>query len=230
MISLRKLWPLLVITASVELMMTSDRLITPLLLGLHDLAELAILLSLVGPPFRLLEMSVSYTLLPELASAPNRGGALRAIRHSGLIAAAISGAAAVAMLVVLEPLSHLLFGDKFHLTSGLVLAVVIAGLIRVAQSFANAAATALAPEEHLPRVAALGTLGAVLVVVGSIVGARWGLEGVIYGSILGWFFRTAVYAEIVREALRTKVQPASAVVSSPLYGVTKRVRLPQEAD
>ena len=202
--SVGKLWPLLVITAAPELMATSDRLVTPLLLGFEQLAELSILLSLVGPPFRLLELSVSYTLLPELRAATGRRAAVRAIRHHAWVAAALTSAASIGMLLALGPLNDLLFGDKFASPMSLRVAVVIAGLVRVAHAFANASALALVTEDRLPRLAALGMAGAFVVVAGSVVGAHWGLQGVVYGSMLGWIFRSAVYAVLVRQALHSR--------------------------
>jgi hypothetical protein len=58
-------------------MMMSDRLTTPLLLSFEDLAVLSVLLALAGPPFRLLELAVAYTLMPELKSAADGRAASR---------------------------------------------------------------------------------------------------------------------------------------------------------
>ena len=201
---LQRLWPLLIITGSYELMMTSDRLTTPLLLSFEDLAMLSVLLALAGPPFRLLELAVSYTLMPELKSATDGGTSSKVIRHSSLVAVALSSCASVGLLLVLGPLGDLLFGDKFEIPISLVLAVLAVGIVRVAHSFAHAAATAIVPENELPRLAVLGTIAAVLVLVGAIAGAHWGLQGLVLGSLVGWIFRTAVYATRVHRAIRKR--------------------------
>jgi O-antigen/teichoic acid export membrane protein len=200
--SLRKLWPLLVITASYELMMTSDRLVTPLMLSLDELANLSVLLALVGPPFRLMEMSVAYTVLPELKSAGDSDRISKMIWHHGLMAAVLTGLASLGLLALLGPLTDVLFGEKFRSPLSLVAAEIVAGLVRVAHSFANAAATALVPEAKLPQVAFYGTVGSVVLVAGAVAGAKWGLQGVIYGTICGWLFRSVVYGVMVRHALR----------------------------
>jgi O-antigen/teichoic acid export membrane protein len=201
--SLRRLWPLLVIAASYEWMMTSDRLVTPLLLSLEDLAHLSVLLALVGPPFKLMEMSVAYTVLPELKAAEGSGRVSKAMWHQALVTTVLSVAASAALLVVIGPLSYLLFGEKFHSPPGLVIAVILAGLARVAQSFTNAAATALVPERNLPMVAHYGVVGSALLVVGAVAGARWGLQGVIYGTMFGSLFRAVAFGMLVRQALLT---------------------------
>jgi hypothetical protein len=110
----------------------------------------------------------------------------------------------VGLLLVLGPLGDLLFGDKFEIPISLVLAVLAVGIVRVAHSFAHAAATAIVPENELPRLAVLGTIAAVLVLVGAIAGAHWGLQGIVLGSLVGWIFRTAVYATRVHRAIRKR--------------------------
>jgi O-antigen/teichoic acid export membrane protein len=215
---LQRLWPLLVITGSYELMMMSDRLTTPLLLSFEDLAVLSVLLALAGPPFRLLELAVSYTLMPELKSAADGKAVAKVILHSSWLAGVLSACASLCLLLVLGPLSSLLFGDKFEIPLSLVLAVLCVGIVRVAHSFAHAAATALVPESELPRLAVLGTIAAVLVVVGAIAGALWGLQGIVYGSLTGWLFRTAVYAGLVHQAIRNRAADSMVTLAPDIAG------------
>jgi hypothetical protein len=96
------------------------------------------------------------------------------------------------MLLALGPLNDLLFGDKFASPMSLRVAVVIAGLVRVAHAFANASALAQVTEDRLPRLAALGLAGAFVVVAGSVVGAHWGCRELSMDQSLGWIFRSAV--------------------------------------
>jgi len=205
---LRRLWPLLVITGSYELMMMSDRLTTPLLLSFEDLAVLSVLLALAGPPFRLLELAAAYTLMPELKSAADGRAASRVIRHSSWVAGVLSACASLVLLLVLGPLNHLLFGDKFAIPLSLVVAVLCVGIVRVAHSFAHAAATALVPDSELPGLAVLGTIATAVVLVGAIIGAHWGLPGIIYGSLIGWVLRTLTYAVRVYAFIRPSTESA----------------------
>ena len=170
-------------------------------LELRGPREVSVLLVLVGPPFRLLEMSVSYTLLPELASAQDRSAAVRAIRHAGWIAAALSGAAsagaalrarAVESPIVRREICHPPEEpgcggiDRRHDPRRAQLCECCGDRAGCGRSPAASALTRNGWRGAGSRA-------------GSICGARWGISRlVIYGSILGWIVRTAVYAVMVR--------------------------------
>jgi O-antigen/teichoic acid export membrane protein len=143
--------------------------------------------------------------MPEVKAAAARGSASATLRHSAWVAGGLTAAASLGLLLVLGPLSQLLFGDKFETSTSLVVAVVSVGVVRVAHSFAFAAATALVPEDELPGLAFLGTVAAAVVVAGAVVGARWGLHGIIYGAVPGWLFRTGVYASKANMAMRRHI-------------------------
>jgi len=194
---------LVAITGSAELLAQLDRLLTPATLSLGDLAQLSVLLALVGPPFRLLEMAVAYAMLPELRAATTRVGRRRALQRSAVIALPVCMLATLLLWLFVTPVSHWLVGPTFTLPLGVTLAAVAAGLVRVAHGYAGAAATALIPNERLSQLAALGMISAGVGIAGAVIGSRWGLQGVICGSMTGWIFRTVVYASMVRQMLDT---------------------------
>jgi O-antigen/teichoic acid export membrane protein len=200
--SFRRLLPLVLVTGSAEVLTQLDRLVTPLVLGLGELAQLGVLLALVGPPFRLLEMAVAYAMLPELRSATDAAQRRRALRESATLAGTVSLVAAGLLLLFLAPLSNWLLASKFTLPHNVIVAALLAGLVRVAHGFAGAAATALVPNERLHRLSALGLWSAAIGITGAVVGGQWGLQGVIYGSMTGWIVRTLGSARLVRQALQ----------------------------
>ena len=55
-----------------------------------------------------------------------------------------------------------------------------------------------------------GWISLALSVVGAIVGARWGLAGVVYGVGVGWVFRTLSALAIMYRHLRPAEQPAAS--------------------
>ena len=201
--STRNLLALFAITGSAEVMTQLDRLVTPAVLSLADLAQLSVLLALVGPPFRLLEMAVAYSILPELRAATTATARRRALRGSLSIAVGVSALAALLLLIFLKPVSHWLLGTKFTLPLGLIAVALLAGLVRVAHGFAGAAATALVPNERLTQLSTLGIVSAGIGIAGAIFGSRWGLQGVLWGSMIGWLVRTLASAGLVRCALRS---------------------------
>jgi O-antigen/teichoic acid export membrane protein len=201
--STRNLLALFAITGSAELMTQLDRLVTPAVLSLADLAHLSVLLALVGPPFRLLEMAVAYAILPELRAATTAAARRRALQGSLKIAFGVSALAAVLLLLFLTPVSQWLLGAKFTLPLSLIAVAVFAGLVRVAHGFAGAAATALIPNEKLTQLSTLGIVSVGIGIAGAIFGSRWGLQGVVWGSTIGWLVRTLASAGLVRSGLRS---------------------------
>jgi O-antigen/teichoic acid export membrane protein len=199
----RTLLPLVAIAGSAEIMTQLDRLMTPLLLNLADLARLSVLLALIGPPFRLIEMAVAYAMLPELrAAAATPGAPWRALRGPVVMALAVSGTAAVLLLAFIGPVSQWLTDARYVLPLSLVVVALVAGLVRVAHGFSSAATTALIPNESLLRMSALGLLSVAVAIVGAVIGSRWGLEGVICGSMTGWLFRVLGSLKLLNDAVR----------------------------
>ena len=111
--------------------------------------------------------------------------------------------AALLLLIFLQPVSQWLLGTKFTLPLGLIAVALFAGLVRVAHGFAGAAATALVPNERLTQLSTLGIVSVGIGIAGAIFGSRWGLQGVVWGSTIGWLVRTLASAGLVRGALRS---------------------------
>jgi hypothetical protein len=111
-------------------------------------------------------------------------------------------------LLVLGPLSHLLFGDKFAIPLSLVVAVLCV------VSSGSRTASRMLPRPHSFRIvsflglAVLGTIATAVVLVGAIIGAHWGLPGIIYGSLIGWVLRTLTYAVRVYAFIRPSTESA----------------------
>jgi hypothetical protein len=103
-----------------------------------------------------------------------------------------------------------LLAGKYHLAGALVLAVVVVGTIKVVNSFTKAFVSALATPRELALVNLFGWCSVALAVLAAVIGARWGLVGVIYGVGLGWLLRalTALFV-----ALRHLKLPASMPVT-----------------
>jgi hypothetical protein len=70
-------------------------------------------------------------------------------------------------------------------------------LIRVLAGFANATVTALASKRRLAGWNVWSWSLLVVGGIGTVVGARWGLTGIIYGAMLGWVGRIVVATFVV---------------------------------
>jgi O-antigen/teichoic acid export membrane protein len=179
-----------------------DRLLIPSVLSVQDLALYGVLASVAGSPFRMLQMGVGFTTIPRLRGAIS-GSARRALLRTEAKVITLVALAATAVVVSLAvPLVHFLLGQKYTLTEGMVVAVVVTGLIRVLDGFASATASALAVSSQLPWLGVFSWVGVAAAGLGGTVGARWGLVGVIYGIGAGWLVRTLLVGALGAAHLR----------------------------
>jgi hypothetical protein len=83
-----------------------------------------------------------------------------------------------------------------------VLAAVVSGVAKVFNAFIRATASALATTRELSAVNLLGWVSLAVGLLAAIVGARWGLSGLIYGVALGWLMRSVSALYVVARHLR----------------------------
>jgi hypothetical protein len=189
------------ISGSAQVLVQLERLVTPKLLTLEDLATLGVVLAIVGPPFRLLQLALGYALLPKLRRARN------ATEKNALILQEI--AIALSLLVpcwlltwYLVPVLDVLFlGDKYSLSSELILAVIVAGTAKALSGIGTASVAGVGSARHLEYAGVISWIGVIVSIAGAYAGAAFGLAGVVYGVSLGWFLRIIVAAVMVGMSL-----------------------------
>jgi O-antigen/teichoic acid export membrane protein len=166
-----------------------DRLIIPHVLSVHDLATYGVLAAVAGSLFRVLSLGVGYTLVPRLRAAEGVLERRQLIAHEAkLVGAIVVGGGAVIWFVT--PLvERWLLAGKYHLAGALVLAAVVSGTAKVVNAFTKSIVSALSSPAELARVNLFGWASVAVAVLAAIVGAHWGLAGVIYGVALGWLLR-----------------------------------------
>jgi len=183
------------------LLVVLDRLIIPRALSFEDLATFGVLAAIAGSPFRMLQSGVGYTLLPRLRAA-QPGERQGVMRHEASVIAALSLLGGGALLVLTRPLIELLLSGAYVVSMTLVIAMVAAGLIKVASEFSVAAATSLCTVRELARLSGLSWLGIAAATGCAVYASRWGLAGVIYGVAAGWLLRGVLGAWFVSPHLR----------------------------
>jgi O-antigen/teichoic acid export membrane protein len=179
------------IQATGLLLVQLERLVVPHVLTLRDLATFGVLAAIAGSLFRVLQMSVGYTLLPRLRAAKDvRQRRLLVAKEARLVGGVVLlGSAAI--WVVTPLVERWLLAGKYHLAGSLVLAAVVSGVAKVFNAFTRSTASALATPRELSAVNLLGWASLGVAVVAAVVGARWGLAGLIYGVALGGVARSA---------------------------------------
>ena len=181
------------------LLIQLERLVIPYVLPLGDLALFGVLGAVAGSLFRLLQMGVGFTLLPRLRSAATVFQRRQLIARELRLAVVIAVTGAATILVITPLVERWLLAGKYHLSLGLVLAILFSGVVKIAHAFAKAAATALATPRELALVNAAGWISVVLATACAVGAARWGLAGVIYGVGIGWLaWAVMSFALVVR--------------------------------
>jgi hypothetical protein len=184
-----------------------ERLVLPYLLPLHELATYGVLAAVAGSLFRVLQMGVGYSLLPRLRRAPDVRQRRRLVAGEARLVAGIATLGSAVIVVAVPLVERWFLAGKYHLTAPLVVAMIVSGVAKIANSFTKAAGTAMATPKELSLVNLLGWLSVAIALGAAVIGARWGLVGVIYGVALGWTIRAGTFAVITARHLRAEPQP-----------------------
>jgi O-antigen/teichoic acid export membrane protein len=192
------------------LLIQLERLVLPHVLPLRDLATYGVLGAIAGSLFRVLQMSVGYTLFPRLRAATDVRQRRRLVAKEARLVGAVVLAGSLAIWIVTPVVERWFLAGKYHLAGALVLAAVVSGVAKVFNAFTRATSSALATPRELSAVNLLGWVSLAIGLVAAVVGARWGLAGVIYGVALGWMVRSVSALYVVARHLRLPVTEQAA--------------------
>jgi O-antigen/teichoic acid export membrane protein len=209
---------LLGITAAALLLMQLERLLAPRLLSLEDLARFAVVATLVGSPFRMLQMGAGYTLLPRLRAATSPHARWKLVRHEALAVALIGGAGGVILLWAAPWIADRLLAGKYELSTGLMVAALVSGVAKLADAIATTMVWALASPRQLAMLNWVSWACAGIGVALGWLGARWGLLGLMYGVTAAWVCRGAVSGGLAATLLG-KESTAGALGPESVAGV-----------
>lgn len=207
----REAFSLAGINASGLLLVQLDRLIIPYVLTVHDLATFGVLAAIAGSLFRVLQMGVGYTLVPRLRAAGSVLERRRLIAHEAkLVGAFVVGGSAVIWFIT-PIIEQWFLQGKYHLGGALLLATLFSGVAKIMNAFTKSTVTALATPAEVLMVNLLGWAAVALAIPAAVLGAKWGLAGLIYGVGLGWLVRalTALFLTLRHLKLPASI-PATA--------------------
>jgi O-antigen/teichoic acid export membrane protein len=193
---------LLGITAAALVLMQLERLLIPRLLTLEDLATFAVIATLIGSPFRMLQMGAGYTLLPRLSKAASQAKRRQLVRREALAVMLIGGTAALVAWFAAPWIAGWLLAGKYEISTALMIAALASAIVKLVDRFSTTTVWALASPGQLAMLNWVSWTCAGLGVAGASIGARWGLIGVMYGVTLGWVTRCAVAGALATKLLR----------------------------
>jgi O-antigen/teichoic acid export membrane protein len=207
----REAFSLAGINASGLLLVQLDRLIIPHVLTVHDLATFGVLAAIAGSLFRVLQMGVGYTLVPRLRAADSVLERRRLIAHEAKLVGALVVGGSTVIWFITPMIEQWFLQGKYHLGGSLLLATLFSGVAKIMNAFTKSTVTALATPAEVLMVNLFGWAAVALAIPAAVLGARWGLAGVIYGVGLGWLVR-ALTALLL--TLRHLKLPASIPVTA----------------
>lgn len=162
-----------------------ERILIPIPLGLRELATFGVLASVAIFPFRLLAAGVGFTLPPRLRGTRRAAARRRIVLGEAALFAAVS-VPACALLAALGPwLTQTVTGGGYAVGHGLVLAACVNGAVKVVGAFPRAILVACGSMQDIVALNGQGLLWLGLTVAGALWGARYGLEGLLWGASLG---------------------------------------------
>jgi O-antigen/teichoic acid export membrane protein len=180
---------LMAINVASSLLLQLERLIIPMVIGIEDLALFGVAASLVGSPFRMLQHAVTFTIVPRLRDAGSVMERRRLLRHEFLLCAIVMGPAALVIWQLAPWIAHVLFHGRYDLSTAIIVAMIVSGLLKVLSAFGTSVVSALAPDTGL-RLLSAGSWVCIALAVGLAFAFRpWGLCGVIYAISVGWLVR-----------------------------------------
>jgi O-antigen/teichoic acid export membrane protein len=183
---------LMTINVASSVLLQLERLIIPVVIGIEDLALFGVAAALVGSPFRMLQHAVTFTVVPRLRDASSIAERRRLLRHEFLVCGIVMGPAALVIWQVAPWLAHWLLGGRYDLSTALIVAMIVSGLLKVLSAFGTSVVSALAPDKGL-RLLSAGSWVCIALAVGvAFVLRPWGLVGVIYAISVGWLVRIVV--------------------------------------
>jgi O-antigen/teichoic acid export membrane protein len=189
-----------------------DRLVIPHVLPIRDLATFGVLSAIAGSLFRILQMGVGYTLLPRLRAAADVPARRRLIAHEARLVGAIALLGSAFIWLVTPLVERWFLAGKYHLAGSLVLAAIVVGIAKILNAFSKATVSALGDARELTLVNLTGWVSVAIAIAAGLLGAHWGLAGVIYGVGLGWILRGLAALYLTMRHLRL---PAPVPVTAP---------------
>lgn len=193
---------LVTIHVSNSVFLQLERLLLAPLVGVQPLALFGVVAALVGSPFRMLQMAVLFTLVPNLRRAENTSQRRRLLGQEMLLVASVIGAGSLATWYVAPPLAHWFLSGRYDLSPALVCAALVSGILKLCSAFATGTVIALAEDKHLRRLSVISWASIGLATVVALAAAPWGLISVLYGISAGWLTRSLAAAWIATGYMR----------------------------
>jgi O-antigen/teichoic acid export membrane protein len=186
------------------IMMQFERLIVPKVLSLEVLATLAVLMTIAGSPFRVLQLGTVFTMLPRFRNADSAKKLKRLLLVEGTLILCTAIGVGIAVWLIAPLVVNWFLAGKYVIPQALIIAAIIVGFIKIVDAIVSTAVTALGSSNELSFLTCLSWLAIGISGLGAFIGSQWGLVGVLYGVGFGWFFRALIASVLVGRFLYSR--------------------------
>jgi O-antigen/teichoic acid export membrane protein len=183
---------LMTLNVAAAVLLQLERLIIPVTMGVEKVALFGVAASLVGSPFRMLYSAVHFTVIPRLRDSPSVADRRRLLRHEVVLFIVVMLPTSVGLWFFAGPIAHWFLGGRYDLSTAIILATILSGILKLASAFGSAIVTALAPDRGLWMLSTCSWACVGLSVGAAFVLRPWGVTGAIYAVSIGWLVRTLI--------------------------------------
>jgi hypothetical protein len=148
-------------------------------------------------------------LLPRLRSAPSATVARNVLWREATMTSLVAIAAAIVIAVVSPPLFNLVLRGKYSIPSSLIIAAIVVGLAKLWEGFSVAVVSACGSTAALAMFSAFAWICLFVAAVGTVIGSKFGLVGILYGVGSAWILLAAGGTYLARVSFRARFSALS---------------------
>ncbi|MGK2909942.1 MAG: hypothetical protein ACSLE1_09130 [Sphingobium sp.] len=194
---------LLGVAAISTLALQVERLLVPAALGLDDLAIFAVLASTAIFPFRLLVAGTGFSLVPRLRRASGRRERRSIVLQEVLFMGGVALLASLVILIATPIVVPWLTGGAYAVSYALAGAACLNGVSKLAQAMTAAIVTGCGNKRDIAQLNGLSVLWLVVACASGLVGAHFGLIGLLVSISVGGLAVSLFAVPIARRAMAT---------------------------
>jgi hypothetical protein len=155
------------------------------------LGTYAVLAAVAGSPFRMIRIGTSFSLLPRLRAVTNAAEARAVLLRESLTALLMALASSVLIVLVAPWVFASLLQGKYAIGFGLIGATIVVGMAKVWEGFSTAVTVACGSQRSMATISILAWVCLAVAAGAMVVGARFGLIGILYGVGVAWVLLAA---------------------------------------
>jgi hypothetical protein len=150
------------------------------------LGTYAVLAAVAGSPFRMIKIATSFSLLPRIRAVSSAAEARAVILHESLTALLMAVASSVFIVLLAPWVFNTLLKGKYEIGFGLIGATIVVGLAKIWESFSTAVTVSCGTPRSMAIISLLAWICLAVAAAAMIIGARYGLLGILYGVGSAW--------------------------------------------